>query len=171
MITGLREILFPATSEGPASLTAIVRLDLRTVTLINRCANLFFFYQSEDPFQQLQMHDYGFFKYENFENFMSHAQSNVDLFNDHKYLKPVFRDRDQFLLYDTFTFIQSTILPEVVEMKIKQTSILGNCGTKICKVLLRHIGGTTGENLEGGPETRRLLLDTLDQLLTPFRFR
>ena len=57
------------------------------------------------------------------------------------------------------------------EMKIKQTSILGNCGTKICKVLLRHIGGATGENLEGGPETRRLLLDTLDQLLTPFRFR
>jgi len=102
---------------------------------------------------------------------MSHARSNVDLFNDHKYLKPVFRDRDQFLLYDTFTFIQSAILPEVVEMKIKQTSILGNCGTKICKVLLRHIGGATGENLEGGPETRRLLLDTLDQLLTPFRFR
>jgi len=75
------------------------------------------------------------------------------------------------LLYDIISFIQATILPELVEMKIKQTSILGNCGTKLCKVLLKHIGGATGENLEGGPETRRLLLDTLDQLLTPFRFR
>jgi len=94
MVTGLREILFPATSEGPASLTAIVRLDLRAVTLINRCANLFFFYQCEDPFQQLQILDYGFIKYENFENFMTHALQNNDLFKDHKYLKPVFSNRD-----------------------------------------------------------------------------
>lgn len=40
------------------------------------------------------MHDFGFFQYETFLNYMDHSKkSNEDLFQDHDYLKPVFRNR------------------------------------------------------------------------------
>ena len=55
----------------------MVSLDPTSVSMVNRAANLFFFYQTDDPFQQLQMHDYGFFAYEKSESYMTYKPSST----------------------------------------------------------------------------------------------
>jgi hypothetical protein len=113
-------VIFPARgNEVSATQAALVRLDPKAVSLVFRCANLFFFYQSDDPFGQLQMHDYGIYQYEEFENYMDFKEEqeekteNVrksDLFKEHPYLKPIFRTRSSFLLYDILSKVSQTLI-------------------------------------------------------------
>lgn len=52
-------------------------------------------------------------------------------------------------------------------MKIKQTSILGMCGTKLTKILLKHLTNEPIEfgKLGAGPECRKALTESLQMLL------
>lgn len=73
---------------------------------------------------------------------MDFTQSDEgDLLKEHKYLKPVFKTRNQFLLFDAITYTNYVIIAEITEMKIKQVSILGNCGIKLTKIFLSHLAG------------------------------
>jgi len=57
-------------------------------------------------------------------------------------------------------------------MKIKQVSILGMCGTKLTKALLKHLVNDSIDfgKVGAGPDCRRALLDSLQLLLSPFKF-
>ena len=93
------------------------------------------------------------------------------MFKEHPYLKPIFRTRSSFLLYDLLSKVSQTLI-EVQEMKIKQVSILGMCGTKLTKALLKHLVNEPIDfgKVGAGPDCRRALLDSLQLLLSPFKF-
>ena len=72
--------------------------------MVQRCADLFFFYQEAEPFARLQEHDYGFYQYEPFLNYLTHGKKSddsdkalidlADLTEDHAFLRPIFRQRE-----------------------------------------------------------------------------
>lgn len=95
-------------SYSLADCKTLIRLNPVVRNLVTRCADLFFFYQESDPFARLQEHDYGFYQYEPFLNYLNHGKySNLsegavqssqpalcelaDLMDEHPYLKPIFR--------------------------------------------------------------------------------
>ena len=101
----------------------LFKLDSRFCNTIQRSMNLFFFYQS-DIESLLSTHDFGFYQYQKFQNFLDHSNSE----NTH-ILKPVFTSRNLFLEYDLMNFfIQS--LQQIEEMKLKDTKILGSLAKK-----------------------------------------
>ena len=70
-------------------------LEEKTKQLFGRCLRLFFFYQKKDVYETLMLHDYGFYKFEKFENFIDHNQKEKkedDQLKDH--IKPLFATRD-----------------------------------------------------------------------------
>ena len=66
------------------------------------------------------------------------------------------------MLYDLIGKLTSTLI-QVQEMKIKQTSILGMCGTKLTKILLKHLANESIDfgKLGAGPECRKVLAESL----------
>ena len=128
-------------------------MNARVKALVTRCANLFFFYQlgDDDAFKRLQMHDYGFYQYQKFENYLTYQeelhkkvqlkrQSFTDILPDeHPYLKPLFRTRSDLLVYDCLLYIRNTTLPWINDLKLKECShLLGYVGAKLTKLLLKH---------------------------------
>ena len=90
---------------------------------------MFFFYQS-DIESLLSTHDFGFYQYQKFQNYLDHSSPD----NAH-ILKPVFTSRNTFLEYDLMTvFIQS--LQQIEEMKLKDTKILGLLAKKTTQEIL-----------------------------------
>lgn len=69
-------------------------LDVKVKQLFQRCLRLYFFYQKKDAYETLMLHDYGFYKFEQFQNFLSHKHLNQP------YLQPIFNERTQFINYD-----------------------------------------------------------------------
>lgn len=72
LFEGIYELICPKkTEEGKENTQAVfeqldngiilVKLNPFVKSLVERCADLFFFYQTDEPFLALQLHDYGFF--------------------------------------------------------------------------------------------------------------
>lgn len=85
----LVQILYEANEKNRA-----YYLDERTKQLFGRCLRLFFFYQKKDVYETLMLHDYGFYQFAKFKNFIDH--NGVE----HEHLKPLFETREQFQIYD-----------------------------------------------------------------------
>ena len=86
--------------------------------------NLFFFYQS-DIESLLSTHDFGFYQYEKFLNYLDHSKTSCS-----GALKPVFQDRNQFLEYDLMNIFSGSLFM-IEEMKLKDPEILGRLAQKI----------------------------------------
>ena len=72
---------------------------------------------------------------------LSQKESEIDLgvlTEEHPYLKPIFRTRQQLLVYDCLINLKTTIY-EMTELKIKKSYILGTVGLKFSKLLLSHL--------------------------------
>lgn len=63
----LIQILFEANENNRA-----YYLDERVKQLFGRCLRLFFFYQKKDVYETLMLHDYGFYKFAKFKNYIDH---------------------------------------------------------------------------------------------------
>ena len=59
-----------------------------------------------------------------------------DLTNDHEFLKPIFQDRQQILEYDALLTLKNVVLPQLEELKIKKSHIMGAVSLKLSKLLL-----------------------------------
>jgi hypothetical protein len=93
--------------------------------------SLFFFYQA-DIESLLSTHDFGFYQYQQFKNYLDHSNKNP---SQESILKPVFGERKQFLEYDLLnTFSGSLYLIE--EMKLKDPVILGKLANQIASKLV-----------------------------------
>ena len=66
----------------------------RPKALFQRCMRLFFVYQRMDTYETLMLHDYGFYRFEKFENFTQNRSVNKT------YLQPLFESREQWVTYD-----------------------------------------------------------------------
>ena len=117
LFEAIYEIMSPKASEEckestqidtpkPTKQIILVKLNPLAKSIVQRCADLFFFYQTDEPFVSLQLHDYGFFQYEQFENYMTDGRHRATLLSqpftqidlgllteEHPYLKPIFRTR------------------------------------------------------------------------------
>lgn len=103
--------------------------------------NLFYFYQVPDPFDALNMLDYGHHEYENYRNFLNHSpefmEDSIKSKSDPIYsevLKPMFKKRSQFVLFDAFDKLLSAF-SHLADMKIKKPAVMG----KICRKLAKHL--------------------------------
>lgn len=95
--------------------------------LFNRCMRLFFVFQRQEAYEQLMLHDYGFYK---FEKFQSYTQ-NKNL----KHSKPLFETRQQWLVYDECQQVISSFM-QYYDLKIKQKDYQGKLGYKMAKYLM-----------------------------------
>lgn len=80
LFEGLKKILqvdfeLPQTEQEITNRFYLIKLEPNVANLVQRSAYLFFFYQVSDPFQSLQMHDYGFYEYEQFLNYLTHGKN------------------------------------------------------------------------------------------------
>ena len=81
-----------------------------------------------------------------------------DLTEEHPYLKPIFRTRQQLLNYDCLVNLKC-ILAELTDLKIKKNNILGQVGLKFAKLLLSYFCKERLDLKTGvGTETRLKLL-------------
>ena len=82
-----------------------------------------------------------------------------DLTEDHPFLKPIFRQREQLLVYDALSTLVSVVLPQLTDLKIKKNHILGNAGLRLSKLLLSHfVQERLTLKTEVGSDTRMRLL-------------
>ena len=58
--------------------------------LIQRCMRLFFFFQKKEAYETLMMHDYGFYKFEKYDNYLD-AKEKGDLKGKNG---PIFENRE-----------------------------------------------------------------------------
>jgi hypothetical protein len=125
-------------------------------SLFDRSANLFYFYQTGDPFEQLNMQDYGHHEYEKFKNYLTHSKAahrvskkQVAAEGYDEYLRPIFEKRSELILFDAFVKLSNTFL-HVDEMKIRKPAVMGAVCKKLSKHLLKHydyIWGTSKEEM------------------------
>jgi len=59
-----------------------------------RCVRLFFFFQRKDAYETLLIHDYGFYKFESFRNYLANKEEGLP------FLQPIFRERAELVEYD-----------------------------------------------------------------------
>ena len=85
----LIEIIFEANENSRA-----YYLEEKAKQLFGKCLRMFFFYQKKDVYETLMLHDYGFYKFAKFQNFIE------DRAVECQYLKPLFKSREQFHIYD-----------------------------------------------------------------------
>eukprot|EP00347_Sterkiella_histriomuscorum_P004973 403358381 len=140
----------------------LFKIDNKILNLLNRCMNLFFFYQTSDPFEQLNMHDYGFYQYEEFQNYLTYQnQIKTKSRKEYaQYLKPIFKKRNQFIKYDAFTQLQ-VAFEQVKEMKIKKPSILGTLCRKLSKYLIKEYAKQDEEVNLNKDEMKCQILDNI----------
>ena len=97
-----------------------------------------------------------------------------DLTEDHSFLKPIFRQRDQLLTYDALTRLRSVVLPTLEDLKIKKNAILGEVGIRLSKLLLNYFTakGEQAFDLKTGigSDTRMRLLYSLEVLCEPLKY-
>ena len=148
---------------------------------------------------RLQEHDYGFYQYEPFLNYLSHGKNTSikrkskeemegneaedereekseiieldDLTEDHPFLKPIFRQRSQLLIYDAIVTLKAAILPALEELKIKKTHILGTIGLKLAKLFISFFTRERFDfKTDVGSDTRIRLLQTIEVLCEPLKY-
>lgn len=130
----------------------IFKVNEKVSNLFTRCVNLFYFYQVGNPFEQLNVHDYGFHTYEDYKNFLNHSAKALEtkkLQSKHSepykdILKPIFTNREEFVVFDAFTQLSGTFEP-LTEMKIKKSSVMGVVCRKLAKYLLKEYDDSVTE--------------------------
>eukprot|EP00347_Sterkiella_histriomuscorum_P003951 403362310 len=96
------------------------------------CLRLFFFYQKKDAYETLLDHDYGFYRYESFKNYLSNRESDPN--NDN--LKPIFQCREDFLAFDEASQVIGSTF-EFLQMGLKRRDMEAKVAKKIIKQALR----------------------------------
>mgnify|MGYP006131575559 CR=1 FL=1 len=48
-------------------------------SLFNKCLRLFFFFQKRESYETMMMHDYGFYQFEKYENYLDYKMEKESL--------------------------------------------------------------------------------------------
>lgn len=88
-----------------------------------------------------------------------------DLYKEHPYLRPIFNNRADLVTYEALLYLKYTLIEEVSALKIKDLSILANCGQKLTQTLLRHFAGNEFEI------NRQSMLSSLHNLINGMQHR
>ena len=65
-------------------------LEERVKQLFGRCLRMFFFYQKKDVYETLMLHDYGFYQFARFKNYVDHGKDG----EAYPQLAPLFTTRE-----------------------------------------------------------------------------
>ena len=114
---------------------------------------LFFFFQRKEAYETLMMHDYGFYRFEQYHNYLGYK----DLLSQNKHQgyfenKPIFETRDQFITYDLCYQVTCSCF-DFLGYRLKRKDIDRKLGSKLIKPILRYLGFDVpskkrGKNLE-----------------------
>lgn len=47
-------------------------------SIFNKCLRLFFFFQKKDAYETMMMHDYGFYQFEKYENYLDYKREREE---------------------------------------------------------------------------------------------
>jgi hypothetical protein len=97
--------------------------------LFGRCLRLFFFYQKKEVYETLMLHDYGFYKFEKFDNYLTGPEK------DH--LRPLFTTRVQFLVYDECSLMIGCCF-QFLELRLRSKEYEGKIASKIANKVFSY---------------------------------
>ncbi len=86
-----------------------------------------------DTYETLMLHDYGFYKFEKFTNYVSHRGQNLT------HLKPIFETRFQYLRYDECSQLITAFM-KYYDLRIRNKEYQGILASKITKFILSEFG-------------------------------
>jgi len=79
------------------------------------------------------LHDYGFYKFEKFENYMDNKEDG----DTKEHLKPLFQSRDQFLRYDECSQMIGACFA-LLELRMKAKENEAKIASKICNKIFSY---------------------------------
>ena len=103
-------------------------LEERSKQLFGKCLRMFFFYQKKDVYETLMLHDYGFYKFAKFANYIE------DRAVECTYLKPLFRTREQFHSYDACSQLIGACF-QFLDLRLKNKPNEAKIGSKIAQIV------------------------------------
>ncbi|CAI2364487.1 unnamed protein product [Moneuplotes crassus] len=107
-----------------------------------RCLRLFFFYSSDDTYEQLMLNDYGFYTFVRNRNYLMNKDENL------LYLKPIFEERQQWIDFDDAALLKICI-EEMLNMRIRRKDLVADVVEHVCKYLLDQAGLGYDEHSKG----------------------
>ncbi|CAI2364042.1 unnamed protein product [Moneuplotes crassus] len=96
-----------------------------------RCLRLFFFYSSDDTYEQLMLNDYGFYTFVRNRNYLMNKDENL------YYLKPIFEKRQQWIDFDDAALLKICI-EDMLKMRIRRKDLVADVIEHVCKYLLEQ---------------------------------
>ena len=124
----LVQILYEANENNRA-----YYLEEKTKQLFGKCLRMFFFYQKKDVYETLMLHDYGFYKFAKFKNYIDHHT----LEEDNENLQPLFKTREQFHCYDECSQLIGSCF-QFLDLRLKNKDLDGKVGSKIAKKVFNY---------------------------------
>lgn len=123
--------------------------------LFNKCLRLFFFFQKKDAYETMMMHDYGFYQFEKYENYLDHKTLReqatlsqidsqlMDLSQSQSSTAyketPLFASREQLLIHDECYQVMCSNF-EFLSLRLKKKDLDQKIGCKVIKPILRMFG-------------------------------